>query len=169
MHQPIQRRQAVLALLMAVAAPAAYAQSADETALREAIARFQQAWNGRDIAAWETLVTDDVRLQETYYHTDESRQINNRERSRPQFENNFKSFDLDWTVQRIKMLPDGRATVVMTMRHHALPRTADGRYAASFTTDPAITRWRQEGGRWRLSHFVTHKAYAREIVDKEGL
>jgi len=169
MHPHIQRRHALIAALMAVAAPATFAQSSDEAALREAIARFQKAWNARDMAAWEELVTDDVRLQETYYHTDEARQINNRERSRPQFENNFKSFDLDWTVQRIKMQPEGRATAVMTMRQHALPRGADGRYAASFTTDPAITRWRLEGGRWRLAHLVTHKAYAREIVAKEGL
>ena len=169
MNHTLQRRSAIIAVLMAVAAPAAFSETGGEAALREAIAGFQRAWNARDMAAWEALVTDDVRLQETYYHTDESRQINNRERSRPQFENNFKSFDLDWSVQRIKMLPEGRATVVMTMRHHALPRGADGRYAASFTTDPAITRWRLEGGRWRMAHFVTHQAYAREIVAKEGL
>jgi ketosteroid isomerase-like protein len=169
MHLHLQRRHALIAALAALAAPAAFAQAGDEAALRETIARFQQAWNARDIAAWEQLVTDDVLLQETYYHTAESRQINNRERSRPQFENNFKSFDLDWTVQRIKLLPEGRAIAVMTLRQHALPRGADGRYAASFTTDPAITRWRLEGGRWRLAHLVTHQAYAREIVSKEGL
>lgn len=169
MFQQIQRRRAVIVALMIVAAPALLAQSSDETALRDAIARFQAAWNARDIAAWEQLVTDDVLLQDTYAHTDESRQINTRDRARPQFETNFNSFDLDWSVQRIKILPGGRATAVMTMRQHALPRAADGRYAASFVTDPAITRWRLEGGRWRLAHLVTHKPYAREIVAKEGL
>ena len=78
MHQTIQRRHAIIALLLAVATPPALSEAGDETALREAIARFQKAWNARDMAAWEALVTDDVRLQETYYHTDESRQINNR-------------------------------------------------------------------------------------------
>jgi hypothetical protein len=41
--------------------------------------------------------------------------------------------------------------------------------AASFTTDPAITRWRLESGRWKLTHFITHLAYAKEIVAEEGL
>ena len=169
MHPPIGRRQILVAALLGAAAPLAFAQSNDETALREAIGRFQKAWNARDMAAWDQLVTDDVLLQQTYTHTDESKQINNRERSRPQFESNFKMFDLDWTVQRIKLSPDGRATVVMTMRQHALPRGADGRYAASFTTDPAVTRWRLEGGRWRMSQFVTHAGSARDVISKEGL
>lgn len=164
------RRQLLVALGPLLALPrVAAAQTADEAALRDAIARFQQAWNARDMAAWERLVTDDVHLQETYAYTSESRQINNRERSRPQFENNFRSFDLDWAVKRIKLEPGGRATVAMTLRQHALPRGADGRYAGSFVTDPAITRWRLEGGRWRLAHFVTHGHQAREIVRSEGL
>lgn len=159
----------VLPSLMGLLATRPVLAATDEAALRDAIERFRQAWNARDMTAWEQLVADDMHLQETYYHTAESYKINTRERSRPQFENNFKSFDLEWSVQRIKLLPDGRATVAMKMVQHALPRGADGRYAGSFVTDPAITRWRVEGGQWRLHHFVTFQPQAREIVSKEGL
>ena len=152
---------AVTALLDAHAAP-------DEAALREAITRYERIWNARDVAAWREAVTADLHYQETYLHTDEARQMTTRERSLRAFQSGIDSFDFSWQPLRIHIKPDGTATVVMRVVQNALPRT-NGRYAATFETNPAIARWRVEGGRWKLYHYVTFAAQAREIVASERL
>jgi hypothetical protein len=159
-------RRVVLAALALSALPAWAAP--DEAALREAMARYAQAWNQRDVAAWNGLTSADLHYQESYLHTDESRQMTTRERSRRAFESAITGFDFEWEPLRIHFRPDGSATAVMRVRQFALPRSGD-KYAAVFETNPAIARWRVDDGRWRLYHYVTYAPYAREIVRAEGL
>ena len=140
----------------------------DEAALREAIARYERIWNQRDVAAWKNIVTADLHYQETYLHTDEARQMTTRERSLRAYQSGIDAFDFKWEPLRIRMKPDGRATVVMRVVQLALPRTGN-KYAATFETNPAIARWRVEDGQWKLYHYVTYKEMAREIVSSEGL
>lgn len=163
---PTPTRRLALAVLALAAWPAWAAP--DEAALREAMARYAQAWNQRDVAAWTDLTTADLHYQETYLHTDEARQMTTRDRSRRAFDFAVSAFDFQWEPLRIHFRPDGSATAVMRVVQLALPRTGD-KYAAVFETNPAIARWRVEGGRWKLYHYVTYAPYAREIVSTEGL
>lgn len=148
--------------------PQVTAAAPDEAALREAIARYERIWNQRDVAAWKDAVTADLHYQETYLHTDEARQMTTRERSLRAYQSGIDAFDLKWEPLRIHIKPDGSATVVMRVVQLALPRT-NGKYAATFETNPAIARWRVEDGRWKLYHYVTYKPLAREIVASERL
>ena len=162
----LSRRTTLLAALALCSLPAAAAP--DEAALREAMARYAQAWNQRDVAAWTSLTTADLHYNESYLHTDEARQMTTRDRSRRAFESGMAAFDFKWEPLRIHIKPDGSATAVMRVVQLALPRTG-GKYAAEFETNPAIARWRVEDGRWKLFHYVTYAPYAKEIVSTEGL
>lgn len=144
------------------------AAAPDEAALRDAMARYERAWNTRDVAAWKKLVTDDLHYHETYLHTDPARQMTTRESSLRAFRSGIEAFDFKWEPLRIHFRPDGSATAVMRVVQLALPKT-NGKYAGRFETNPSIARWRVEGGRWRLYQYVTYTPYAREIVSKEGL
>lgn len=166
MNAVSSKRRFVLAILALAALPAGAAP--DEAALRDAMARYAQAWNQRDVAAWTGLTTADLHYQESYLHTDEARQMTTRERSRRAFESAITGFDFEWEPLRIHFRPDGSATAVMRVRQLALPRSGD-KYAAVFETNPAIARWRVDEGRWKLYHYVTYAPYAREIVKTEGL
>ena len=156
---------ALAALALLIGLPA---RATDEAALREAMARYEQAWNQRDVGAWKNLVTADLLYQETYLHTDEARQMNTRERSLRAFQSGIDAFDFKWEPLRIRFKPDGSATAVMRVVQLALPRTGD-KYAATFETNPAIARWRVEDGRWKLYHYVTYKPLAAGIAQAEGL
>ena len=160
-------RRRLLAWTLLAALPV-HAAPLGEAALREAIARYERTWNQRDVAAWKEQVTADLHYQETYLHTDPDRQMTTRERSMRAYQYGIDAFDFKWEPLRIHMKPDGSATVVMRVVKLALPRTGD-RYAATFETNPAIARWRVEDGRWKLYHYVTFDAMAREIVASEGL
>jgi ketosteroid isomerase-like protein len=162
----IKRRLFLTALV--VAGTETWASAPDEAALRKAMARYAQAWNRRDVAAWNNLVTADLHYNESYLHTDEARQMTTRDRSRRAFESAITGFDFEWQPLRIHFKPDGSATAVMRVVLLALPKT-NGKYAATFETNPAIARWRVEDGRWKLYHYVTFAPYAREIVSSEGL
>jgi hypothetical protein len=159
-------RRLILAALALCSLPAAPAT--DEAALRDAMVHYERAWNQRDVAAWKDLVTTDLLYQETYLHTDEARQMNTRERSLRAFQSGIDAFDFKWEPLRIYMKPDGSATAVMRVVQLALPRS-NGKYAATFETNPAIARWRVVDGRWQLYHYVTYKGLAQEIVRAEGL
>jgi SnoaL-like domain len=148
-------------LVLAQAAPG-------DAALREAMARYERAWNDRDVAAWTVLTTADLHYHETYLHTDPERQMITRERSRRAFESAIAGFDFKWQPLRIHYKPGGSATAVMHVVQYALPRTGD-KYAAVYETNPAIARWRIDEGRWKLYEYVTYKPMAAEIVRAEGL
>ena len=165
--QIVITRRLFLAAL-ALASTGSLAATADEAALHKTMARYAQAWNERDVAAWNDLVTADLHYNETYLHTDEARQMTTRDRSRRAFESAITMFDFEWQPLRIHFKPDGTATAVMRVLKLALPKT-NGQYTATFEINPAIARWRVEDGRWRLYHYVTYDPYALEIVKTEGL
>lgn len=159
-------RRTLLAGLALCSLPAAAAT--DEAALRQAMRAYERAWNRRDIAAWKDLVTADLHYQESYLHTDPDRQMTTRERSLRAIESGVKAFDFKWEPLRVHKKPDGSVTAVMRVVQLALPRI-NGKYTATFETNPAIARWRVEDGRWKLYHYVTYAPYAKEIVNSEGL
>ncbi len=124
---------------LAVASTVTFAAALDEAALRQAMARYAQAWNQRDVAAWNNLVTADLHYNESFLHTDEARQMTTRDRARRAFESAMTGFDFEWQPLRIHFKPDGSATAVMRVVQRALPKT-NGKYAATFETNPAIAR-----------------------------
>ena len=79
-----------------------------------------------------------------------------------------KTTDLKWEITRVKMLPNGAATVVL--RHFALilPKKGD-KYASSFESTPSLTRWRIEGDRWRMFYFTSQKGTALAEMKKDGV
>jgi hypothetical protein len=155
-------------LLLAVACAPFGAAAADEAGLREAMQRYARAWNERDIAAWKSLVTDDLHYQESYLHTDEARQMTTRDRSLRAFESAITGFDFEWKPLKIHFRSDGSATAVMHVVQRALPKT-NGKYTAIFETNPAIARWRLVNGRWQMYHYVTYAPYAKQLVATEKL
>ena len=155
-------RRTLLALSWTVLAIPAQSAEPGEAALREAVAAYERAWNQRDVAAWRALVAADLLYEETFTAAlADSRKINSRDRAQPVFETSARDFSFKWEPLRIHAKADGSATVVMRV-----VQTAGG---TAFETNPAITRWRVEDGRWKLYHYVTHKPQAREIVRAEGL
>ena len=158
----LSRRLVPCLILAALVFGPPTAAADDEAALREAIARYERAWNQRDVAAWKDLVTADLLYEETFTASLlESRKINTREKAQPVFEMSARDFSFEWVPLRILSKPDGSATAVMR-----IVQTAG---TSTFETNPAIARWRVEEGRWKLYHYVTHKPHAREIVRAEGL
>ena len=155
-----------VALLLVPAGALAQAKAAPtEASLREAIAHYVATWNRHDVQAWSALLTDDIWYTEAedYYQ---------RMKGRPAVINFFgdivKSSDLKWDITRVKVLPDGTATVVM--RHFALilPKKGD-KYASTFESTPSLSRWRIEGERWRMYYFTSHKGRALAEMKKDGV
>jgi ketosteroid isomerase-like protein len=136
-----------------------------EASLREAIALYVATWNRHDVPAWAALLTDDIWYTEAidYYQ---------RSKGRPAVINFFgdlvKTSDLRWDITRVKLMPDGTATVVL--RHHALmlPKTGD-KYASAFESTPSLSRWRLEADRWRMFYFTSHKGTALAEMKKDGV
>jgi hypothetical protein len=56
-------------------------------------------------------------------------------------------------------MPDGTATVAMRVSFSYLPNT-DGKYRIVFDEEPTISRWRKDGGRWRIFFFTSDKGWA---------
>jgi ketosteroid isomerase-like protein len=135
-----------------------------EASLREAVALYVATWNRHDVQAWAALLTDDIWYTEAidYYQRSKGRAavINF-------FGDLVKTSDLRWDISRVKMMPDGTATVVL--RHHALmlPKTGD-KYAGAFESTPSVSRWRIEGDRWRMFYFTSHKGTALAEMKKDG-
>lgn len=136
-----------------------------EASLRDAITAYVATWNRHDVQAWSSLLTDDI----WYTEADDFYQ---RMKGRPAVVSFFgdvvKTTDLKWEVTRLKLMPDGTATVVL--RHFALilPKTGD-KYASSFESTPSVSRWRIEGDRWRMFYFTSHKGSALVAMKKDGL
>lgn len=136
-----------------------------EASLRDAITAYVATWNRHDVQAWSSLLTDDIWYTEAddYYQ---------RMKGRPAvisfFGDVVKTTDLKWEVSRLKLMPDGTATVVL--RHFALilPKTGD-KYSASFESTPSVSRWRIEGERWKMFYFTSHKGSALVAMKKDGL
>jgi hypothetical protein len=134
-----------------------------EASLRDAIAHYAQAWNTHDLAAWTTFLTADVDYGDPYSWGGKGR-----DGAVAKYEYNLKNQDLKWEAVRLKLMPDGTATVLMRTEFGVLPIT-DGKYKLVFKTYPAISRWRIEDGQWRMFFFTTLDSRAAEIVRTEGL
>jgi len=155
-----------VALLLVQAGVHAQGKAAPtEASLREAIAHYVATWNRHDVQAWSALLTDDIWYTEAddYYQ---------RMKGRPAVINFFgdmvKTSDLKWDITRLKMMPNGTATVVM--RHFALilPKKGD-KYASTFESTPSVSRWRIEGDRWRMFYFTSLKGAALAEMKKDGV
>jgi ketosteroid isomerase-like protein len=147
--------------LLSAPAPA----HADEAAVRQASEALVAAWNRHDPQAWSAFVAEDV----WYAETDDS--IYKRFRGRAKILGDLKfsieGSDLRWDVVRTLTRPDGVVAVVLVQHMSMLPKT-DGQYAAVFSSDPSLARWRRDGdGRWRLVFFTSHEGWARAEIRKD--
>ncbi|MGJ7494758.1 nuclear transport factor 2 family protein [Variovorax sp. RT4R15] len=169
------RRRALLALggaaLVLAWPPDAPAQTkkassgGTEAAVRDTIARFEAAWNRHDVKAWLALMTEDVWFTAA---SDFYGRMKGKEAVRAFFEYDVKNTDLRWEIKQLKMMPDGTASA--SLRHTALllPKV-DGKYKREDVSDPCLSRWRLEGGRWRLFFFTAYKGLAISEMKKDGL
>jgi len=137
----------------------------NEASLKEAIASYVATWNRHDVQAWSALLTDDIWYTEAedYYQRMKGRQ------AVLAFSGDLvKTTDLKWDVKRVKMMPDGTATVVLSHFALILPKTG-AKYASTFESTPSVSRWRIEGDRWRMFFFTSHKGSALVAMQKDGV
>jgi uncharacterized protein (TIGR02246 family) len=164
-----RRRLLVVGALVAALGPSfAVAQSAanlDEQKLRETLRNYQAAWNKHDVNAWSAFLTDDIWYTEAW---DFYGRQKGRENAVNLFKSNFKESDLTLQVTKIRMMPDGTATVAMKETISHLPK-ADGKYKAVFESEPVMGRWRKEGGAWKMFFYTSHKGWALDQLKKDGL
>lgn len=154
------------ALLLVQAGARAQGKAAlTEASLREAIAHYVATWNRHDVQAWSSLLTDDVWYTEA---DDFYQRMKGRSAVINFYGDMVKTSDLKWDVTRVKMMPNGTATVVL--RHFALilPKTGD-KYASSFESTPSVSRWRIEGDRWRMFFFTSYKGAALAEMKKDAI
>ena len=144
---------------------AAQGAAPTESSLRDAVALYVAAWNRHDVSAWESLLTEDIWYAEAidYYQ-----RMKGRSAVLAFYGDLVKTTDLKWEIQKIKLMPDGTATVVV--KHHALilPKTGD-KYSSTFVSDPTVTRWRNEAGKWRMYFYTSHKGSALDAMKKDGI
>jgi len=139
--------------------------SASEAGLRETITQYVAAWNRHDVQAWTSFFTDDIWYTEAI---DFYKRFQGRQAVVTSFQDAVKETDLLWDVKRLRIMPDGTATVVVKHVAQILPKT-DGKYKSSFESDPSISRWRFEGGKWRMFFFTSHKGTALAEMKKDGV
>jgi ketosteroid isomerase-like protein len=164
----MQTRRAVITVAAALlgAHASATAQSKaqpNEASLKEAIASYVATWNRHDVQAWSAFLTDDI------WHTeadDYYQRMKGRKAVVAFFGDIVKSTDLKWDVKRVKMMPDGTATVVLGHFALILPKTGE-KYASTFESTPSVSRWRVESDRWRMFYFTSHKGTALVAMQKD--
>ena len=139
--------------------------SATESSLRDTIAQYVATWNRHDVQSWAGFLTDDIWYTEAidYYKRFQGRQA-----VITSFQDTVKETDLVWDVKRLRLMPDGTATVVVRHVAQILPKT-DGKYKSSFESDPSVSKWRLEGGKWRMFFFTSHKGTALAEMKKDGV
>lgn len=158
----------LLLILVALIAPAVPAQSGaapDEEKLRQTVRAYQAAWNKHDVNAWSAFLTDDAWFTQSMDYYEKQKGKNN---AVDLFKSNFEESDLSLEIVKIRMMPDGSATVQLKEVLSHLPRT-DGKYKAVFESDPVISRWRNVGGNWKLFFYTSHKGWALDQLKKDGL
>jgi len=164
----MRRRDLVAGFLFVSANPALLVQaqtSADEKQLRDRLRAYQQAWNTHDVNAWSAFLTDDIWFTEAW---DSYGRQKGRENAVNLFKSNFAESDLKQEVLKVRMMPDGTATVAMKEVISHLPKT-DGKYKAVFESNPVISRWRKEGKVWKMFFYTSHKGWATEQLKKDGI
>ena len=139
--------------------------SSDEQKLRETLRQYEAAWNRHDVKAWSAFLTDDIWFTEAWDFY--SRQ-KGRDHAVNLFKSNFAESDLSQQVVKVRMMPDGTATVAMREVVSHLPKT-DGKYKAVFESDPVISRWRKEGEAWKMFFYTSHKGWALDQLKKDGV
>ena len=166
----MQTRRAVItvaaALLCGHASATAQSKAQpNEASLKEAIASYVATWNRHDVQAWSAFLTDDIWYTEAddYYQ-----RMKGRKAVVAFFGDIVKSTDLKWDVKRVKMMPDGTATVVLSHFALILPKTGE-KYASTFESTPSVSRWRIESDRWRMFYFTSHKGTALVAMQKDGV
>ena len=154
-------RRALIAT--AIAAGTACGQTpADEAALRETIARYEQTWNRHDVAAWSALLAPDADLR--YYDWGEV----GRDAAVQTVGYNVQTQNLKWEVVRLKITPDGKATVRMRAEFCVEPKP-DGHCKILLKGDPASSQWRRDGGQWLLTRFKWFQPLAEADLRGAGI
>jgi ketosteroid isomerase-like protein len=156
---------AVSALAKWISVCAQAPAQATETSLREAMRKYVIAWNRHDVQAWSSFLTEDIWYTET---VDFYERLKGKKGVVLFFKDVVKTTDLTWEVIRLRIMPDGTATVVL--RHVSLvPPKVDGKYKLTFESVPSIARWRFERGGWKMFFFTTHKGTALDAMKKDGM
>jgi len=139
--------------------------AASEASLRETISQYVAAWNRHDVQGWANFLTDDIWYTEAI---DFYKRFQGLQAVVTSFQDAVKETDLLWDVKRLRIMPDGTGTVVVKHVAQILPKT-DGKYKSSFESDPSISRWRFEGGKWHMFFFTSHKGTALAEMKKDGV
>ncbi len=139
--------------------------TAGEASLRKAVGQYVAAWNRHDVPGWASFLADDIWYTEAidYY-----KRFQGREAVITSFQSSVKETDLHWEVKRVRIMPDGTATAVVKHVAQILPKT-NGKYKSTFDSDPSISRWRLQGGKWRMFYFTSHKGTALAEMKKDGV
>jgi hypothetical protein len=109
----MRRRHVLTVCVFAFSTPALRVQaqtSSEEKQLRDRLLAYQQAWNAHDVNAWSAFLTDDVWFTEAW---DSYGRQKGRDNAVNLFKSNFAEADLKQEVIKIRMMPDGTATVAM--------------------------------------------------------
>lgn len=155
----------VLALTLPIAVHPQPGPATEEQKLREVLRNYERAWNLHDANAWSSFLTDDIWFTQA---RDSYGRQKGRDNAVDLFKSNFLDSELAQQVVRIRMMPDGTATVAMSEVLSYLPKT-DGKYKTVFESDPVISRWRKEGGTWKMFFFTSHKGWALDQLKKDGV
>jgi ketosteroid isomerase-like protein len=137
----------------------------EEKEVREALRKFEQTWNSHDVSAWSAHLTEDAWFTQAWDYYGKQK---GRDNAVDLFKSNFLDSELTHQVVRIKMMPDGTATVAKTIAVAYLPKT-DGKYRMVFESNPAISRWKKEGSTWKMFFFTSHEGWARDQLKKDGI
>jgi len=162
------RRTAIVYSLVSMPLIALNAQGqilASESALRETISQYVATWNRHDVQGWAGFLSDDIWYTEA---VDFYKRFLGRQAVITSFQDTVKETDLVWDVKRLRLMPDGTATVVVRHVAQILPKT-DGKYKTTFESDPSLSRWRLEDGKWRMFFFTSHKGTALSEMKKDGV
>jgi len=143
----------------------AQSSNADEKQLRNRLQAYQQAWNSHDVNTWSSFLTDDIWFTEAWDFYERQR---GRANALNLFKSNFAESELKQEVLKIRMMPDGTATVAMKEVVSHLPKT-NGKYKAEFESEPVISRWRKEGNVWKMFFYTSHKGWALDQLKKDGV
>jgi uncharacterized protein (TIGR02246 family) len=143
---------------------------AEEQKLRDVLKRYQAAWNQHDLKAWSAFLADDIWFTQTFSRatTTRSEKMKGREVAEALFRSTFLPSDLSLEVRKIRMMPDGTATVALREVVSHLPKE-EGKYRAVFESDPVISRWRKEGNTWKMFFYTSDKGWALAELKKDGI
>lgn len=139
--------------------------AAEEQKLRDRLRDYEKAWNSHDVNAWSAFLTDDLWFTEAWDYYGRQK---GRDSAVALFKSKFAESELKQEVVKVKMMPDGTATVAMREVVSHLPKS-NGKYKAVFPSDPVISRWRKEGNVWRMFFYTSHAGWAIDQLKKDGV